>query len=48
MKDYCRRLVDVVGKGGGFIMSAGVSLDDAKVENVIAMFDITRKYGRYH
>jgi uroporphyrinogen-III decarboxylase len=47
VKDYCRRLIDIVGKGGGFIMSAGVSLDDAKVENVIAMFDITQEYGRY-
>jgi len=47
VKDYCRRLIDVVGKGGGFILSPGVSLDDARVENVIAMFEVTREYGKY-
>lgn len=47
VKDYCRKLIDVVGKGGGFIMSPSTALDDARPENVRAMFDITKEYGVY-
>jgi hypothetical protein len=44
---YCKRLIDVVGKDGGYIMDAAAGFDDAKPENVKAMFDHTRKYGVY-
>jgi uroporphyrinogen-III decarboxylase len=47
VKDYCRKLIDVVGKGGGFIMAPSTALDDAKPENVKAMFDVTKEYGVY-
>ncbi len=47
VKDYCRKLIRIVGKGGGFIMSSSTSLDDAKPENVKAMFNATREYGVY-
>ena len=47
VKDYCKKLIDVVGKGGGFIMAPATSLDDAKPENVKAMFDVTKEYGVY-
>jgi len=47
VKDYCKKLIDVVGKGGGFIMDSAVTLDEAKTENVKAMFDFTREYGVY-
>jgi uroporphyrinogen-III decarboxylase len=47
VKDHCKRLIDVVGKGGGYIMDAGASLDDAKPENVHAMIDFTKEYGVY-
>ena len=47
VKDYCRKLIDVVGKGGGFIMSPSTALDDARPENVRAMFAITKEYGVY-
>jgi uroporphyrinogen-III decarboxylase len=47
VKDYCRKLIDVVGKGGGFIMAPSTALDDARPENVRAMFDITKEYGVY-
>jgi hypothetical protein len=46
---YCKELIEVCGKGGGFILdgaTAGVP-DDAKFENVKAMFDAARKYGVY-
>lgn len=43
----CKRLIDVVGRKGGFIMDAATNLDDARLENVKAMFDFTKEYGRY-
>jgi len=47
VKAYCKRLIDYVGKGGGFIMDAAASVNDALPENLRAMFDFTREYGVY-
>jgi hypothetical protein len=47
VKDYCKKLIDKVGKGGGLILAPATSLDDAKPENVKAMFDVTKEYGVY-
>lgn len=47
VKMYCKNLIDSVGKDGGYIMDASTGLDDAKPENVRAMFDVTREYGVY-
>jgi uroporphyrinogen-III decarboxylase len=47
VRDYCKKLIDVVGKGGGFIMDASTNLDDAKPENLKAMIEFTKEYGRY-
>lgn len=47
VRDYCRNLIDTVGKGGGFIMGNGAFFDEAKPENVKAMIDFTKEYGIY-
>ena len=47
VKDYCKKLIDVVGKGGGFIMDAGACIDEAKIENIKAMTNFTKEYGTY-
>jgi hypothetical protein len=48
VEDYCRKLIERVGKGGGFIMDGGTGIpDEAKPENVRAMVDTTKKYGKY-
>jgi hypothetical protein len=47
VRSYCKKLIDTAGKDGGFIMDASTVIDDAKVENVRAMFDYTREYGVY-
>jgi hypothetical protein len=47
VKDYCRKLIDTVGKGGGFIMGNGAFFDEAKPENIKAMVDFTKEYGIY-
>jgi hypothetical protein len=47
VKAYCKQLIDVAGKGGGFILSSGATLDTAKPENVRAMIEFTKQYGIY-
>ncbi len=47
VREYCKNLIDTVGKGGGFIMDAAVMLDEAKPENLKAMIDFTKEYGVY-
>jgi hypothetical protein len=47
VKAYCKKLIDTVGKGGGFIMGNGAFFDEAKPENVKAMVDFTKEYGVY-
>ena len=43
--DYCRRLIQEVGKGGGFILDGAVGVpDEAKYENVLAMAQPPAKY----
>jgi uroporphyrinogen-III decarboxylase len=43
----CKKLIDSVAKGGGYIMDTSTGLDDAKPENVKALFEFTREYGVY-
>jgi hypothetical protein len=45
---YCRHLIDVAGKGGGYILTTGASLDrNSKIENVRAMIKCVKEYGIY-
>jgi len=44
--EYCKRLIRVVGKGGGFILDGAASIpDEARIENVKAMAESVRKYA---
>ena len=45
VEEYCKKLIEVCGKGGGFILSHGSSIDEAKPANVKAMLDSAKKYG---
>jgi hypothetical protein len=48
VRDYCKKVIDGVAGDGGYIMDAGAIIqNDAKVENVRAMTEITREYGVY-
>ena len=47
VKGYCKKLIDVVGKGGGFILDSATNLDDANPDNVKVMYEFTKEYGRY-
>jgi hypothetical protein len=44
VEDYCARLIKYCGQGGGFILSAGSSIDEAKPANIKAMLDSPKKY----
>ena len=46
VEDYCKELIDVCAPGGGFIMDSATMIDDAKTENIVAMFETTYKYGK--
>jgi len=46
VKDYCKKLIDVVGKGGGLIVDCD-AVDEARHENMLAMGDFVREYGVY-
>ena len=48
VEEYCRKLIAVCGKGGGFILRSSTdSLDEAKPANVRAMVESAKKYGLY-
>jgi hypothetical protein len=46
VEEYCRNLIEVGGKGGGFILSRGESYSP-KYENIKAVMVAANKYGRY-
>jgi hypothetical protein len=47
VRAYCKKLIDYAGRGGGFIMDSSAAVNDARPENVRAMFDFTKEYGVY-
>jgi uroporphyrinogen-III decarboxylase len=48
VEEYVKKLIDTVGKDGGYIIDAAAILqDDARVENVKAITDAVLKYGEY-
>jgi len=47
VKDYCKKLIDVVGKGGGYILSPRSSTDEVNPANLKAMIEFTQEYGVY-
>ena len=46
-KEYCRKLIEECGKGGGYILSAGSIADNPKLENLQAMVEAANDYGYY-
>jgi uroporphyrinogen-III decarboxylase len=47
VKDQCKKLIDTVGKNGGFILSHSCQMDNLRAENMKEMIDFTREYGVY-
>lgn len=45
IEEYCRKLIDIVGKDSGFILSTGCTCPvDCKMENLQAMVDTVKNY----
>ena len=44
VEDYCGKLIRVCGKGGGFILTNGSSIDEAQPELIKAMVDSCKKF----
>jgi len=44
--DETKRLIDILAPGGGYIFNTGAGFDQAKPENVEAMFDTVKTYGK--
>jgi hypothetical protein len=47
VREYARKMIDVCGKDGGFIMSTRSPVDDANPECLKALIDFTIEYGVY-
>jgi hypothetical protein len=47
VKNHCKTLIDAIGKGGGYILGPRSSTDEVKPENLKAMIEFTKEYGRY-
>ncbi len=48
VKEYCRNLIEVCGKGGGFILAAGASIGKGNPDNIHAMSEAAFEYGVYN
>jgi uroporphyrinogen-III decarboxylase len=47
VKKLCRNLIEVCGKGGGYVLAGGASIANPKIENLKAMVDAAKEYGVY-
>jgi hypothetical protein len=47
VKDYAKKLIDVVGKGGSFIMGPRSAMDEADPKLVKVWVNFTKEYGVY-
>jgi uroporphyrinogen-III decarboxylase len=45
--DCVKDLIDTVGQDGGYILSTGAVVDDAVAENMHALIDTGKEYGKY-
>ncbi|MBR2754407.1 MAG: hypothetical protein IKI32_09350 [Lachnospiraceae bacterium] len=47
VKDEVKRVLDIYAPGGGYMFDVNDTMDDCKPENVEAMFETVREYGKY-
>jgi uroporphyrinogen-III decarboxylase len=47
VKEHCRKLIEVCGKGGGYVLAGGANIDEGNPENLRAMMAAAREYGKY-
>jgi uroporphyrinogen-III decarboxylase len=47
IKDYCKKLIEYCGKGGGYILSLGSGIDKCDPKNLHAIIEAADEYGWY-
>jgi hypothetical protein len=47
VKEYCRQLIEVCGKGGGYILTGGAPVNEGNPDNLRAMMAAAKEYGVY-
>jgi uroporphyrinogen-III decarboxylase len=48
VRDYCKNLIDTCAPGGGYLLSCGTAgVDEARFENIKAMYEATVEMGVY-
>lgn len=48
VREFCKRVIDEVAAGGGYIMDASAIMqNDTSIENIVALTEFTRDYGVY-
>jgi uroporphyrinogen-III decarboxylase len=47
IKEYCKNLIETVGKDGGYFLAPGADIDMATAENMHALIDSAREFGVY-
>jgi hypothetical protein len=47
VEEGCKKLIDTCAPGGGYILTAAAAMDQGKIENLHAMMDAAKKYGKY-
>ena len=47
VKEYCRKLIEVCGKDGGYVLAGGANLDEGNADNMRAMWEAAQEYGVY-
>jgi len=47
VKEYCRKIIDICAPGGGFILAGGAHVDQGNPDNLRAMMEAAKEYGKY-
>jgi hypothetical protein len=47
VKEYCRKLIEVCNPGGDFVLAGGAQVDEGNPENLRAMLEAAKEYGKY-
>ena len=47
VKEYCRKLIEVCAPGGGFILAGGAQVNKGNPDNLHAMMEAAKEYGKY-
>jgi len=47
VKEHCRRLIDICAPGGGYILTASAYMDIGNPDNLRAMMEAAKEYGKY-